>query len=109
MMATHSPTTCWERQPGPEDDGAPIPRALTPKRFRLFRSVLRADDTRENPGISVKLSALHPRYEYGQREDVVPVLAGRVLQLACAAKDGALGFNIGAEEQDRLDLSLDCH
>ena len=66
-----------------------------------------SDDTRENPGISVKLSALHPRYEYGQREDVVPVLAGRVLQLACAAKDGALGFNIDAEEQDRLDLSLD--
>jgi len=66
-----------------------------------------SDDTRENSGISVKLSALHPRYEYGQREDVVPVLAGRVLQLACAAKDGALGFNIDAEEQDRLDLSLD--
>lgn len=66
-----------------------------------------SDDIRENPGISVKLSALHPRYEFGQREAMLPVLTARTLQLARAAKDAKLGFNIDAEETDRLDLSLD--
>lgn len=66
-----------------------------------------SDDIRENPGISVKLSALHPRYEFGQREKMLPVLTARTLQLARAAKDAKLGFNIDAEEADRLDLSLD--
>lgn len=64
-------------------------------------------DIRENPGISVKLSALHPRYEYAQREAMLPVLAARTLQLAQAAKAAGIGFNIDAEEADRLDLSLD--
>ena len=64
-------------------------------------------DIRENPGISVKLSALHPRYEFGQRDQMLPVLAARTLQLAQAAKAANMGFNIDAEEADRLDLSLD--
>ena len=64
-------------------------------------------DIRENPGISVKLSALHPRYEYGQRAHMLPVLCARLLQLAQAAKAANMGFNIDAEEADRLDLSLD--
>ncbi len=62
---------------------------------------------KDNPGISVKLSALHPRYERGQRETMLPEMTARVLQLARAAKDARIGFNIDAEEQDRLDLSLD--
>ncbi len=66
-----------------------------------------SEDIRENPGISVKLSALHPRYEFGQRERMLPILSARVLQLARAAKDAKLGFNIDAEEADRLDLSLE--
>ena len=65
------------------------------------------DDIRANPGISVKLSALHPRYEFGQRETMVPEMVQRTLQLARAAKDANMGFNIDAEEADRLDLSLD--
>ena len=67
----------------------------------------RTDDIRANPGISVKLSALHPRYEEAQREDMLPQLVARTLQLARAARDAKIGFNIDAEEQDRLDLSLD--
>lgn len=67
----------------------------------------RHDDIRANPGISVKLSALHPRYEYAHRDSIVPELAGRLLQLARAAKDGGIGLNVDAEEMDRLDLSLD--
>ena len=65
------------------------------------------DDVAQNPGISVKLSALHPRYEQGQRETMLPVLSARLLELAQAAAKAGLGFNIDAEEADRLDLSLD--
>ncbi len=62
---------------------------------------------RENPGISVKLSALHPRYEYPQARHVLPDLTARTAQLARLAADAGIGFNIDAEEADRLDLSLD--
>lgn len=65
------------------------------------------DDVRENPGISVKLSALHPRYEVGQRDRMLPVLTGRLLALSRAAKSAGIGLNIDAEEADRLELSLD--
>lgn len=64
-------------------------------------------DIRLNPGISVKLSALHPRYEEAQRDRVMAELVPRVLELAQAAKAASMGFNIDAEEADRLDLSLD--
>jgi len=64
-------------------------------------------DIRRNPGISVKLSALHPRYEVAQTETVLPVMAERLLSLAKAARDARMGLNIDAEEADRLDLSLD--
>ncbi len=66
-----------------------------------------SDDIRDNPGISVKLSALHPRYEMGQREAMLPELADRLLALARSAKTAGIGFNIDAEEADRLELSLD--
>ncbi|WP_375281601.1 bifunctional proline dehydrogenase/L-glutamate gamma-semialdehyde dehydrogenase PutA [Pseudooctadecabacter sp.] len=61
----------------------------------------------ENPGISVKLSALHPRYEEGQRADVLATLVPRLRSLAMLAKSAGQGFNIDAEEADRLSLSLD--
>lgn len=64
-------------------------------------------DVRDNPGISVKLSALSPRYLTTHRrsiqEDVIP----RCLKLAQMAAKAKVGFNIDAEEQDRLDVSLD--
>lgn len=61
----------------------------------------------ENPGISVKLSALHPRYEYTKKHRVLTELGERVLILARQAKEANMGFNIDAEEADRLDISLD--
>ncbi len=64
-------------------------------------------DVRTNPGISVKLSALLARYEYGQKERVMNELVPRALELAKKAAAANMGFNIDAEEQDRLDLSLD--
>ncbi|SEP54808.1 bifunctional proline dehydrogenase/L-glutamate gamma-semialdehyde dehydrogenase PutA [Thalassovita taeanensis] len=67
----------------------------------------RSGDIRENPGISIKLSALHPRYEEGQRERVLAELVPATLALALAARDAGMGLNIDAEEADRLDLSLD--
>lgn len=64
-------------------------------------------DIRENPGISVKLSALHPRYEFPQRKRVMAELTARARSLALLAKSANMGFNIDAEEADRLDISLD--
>ncbi|MFC5571281.1 bifunctional proline dehydrogenase/L-glutamate gamma-semialdehyde dehydrogenase PutA [Lysobacter yangpyeongensis] len=59
------------------------------------------------PSISVKLSALHPRYEHAKRERVLAELTPRVLELAQLAKSHGIGFTIDAEEADRLELSLD--
>ena len=61
----------------------------------------------DGPGISVKLSALHPRYEYAQSRRVMEELVPRVVALAEQAKGAGIGFTIDAEEADRLDLSLD--
>jgi RHH-type proline utilization regulon transcriptional repressor/proline dehydrogenase/delta 1-pyrroline-5-carboxylate dehydrogenase len=59
------------------------------------------------PGISVKLSALHPRYEPLSRERVVKQLVPRLLHLAQLAKRSELNFTVDAEEADRLELSLE--
>jgi RHH-type proline utilization regulon transcriptional repressor/proline dehydrogenase/delta 1-pyrroline-5-carboxylate dehydrogenase len=61
----------------------------------------------DRAGISVKLSALHPRYEAISRERVMSELAPRVIELARAAKRYDLNLTIDAEEADRLELSLD--
>jgi RHH-type proline utilization regulon transcriptional repressor/proline dehydrogenase/delta 1-pyrroline-5-carboxylate dehydrogenase len=61
----------------------------------------------EGPGISVKLSALHPRYVRSQRERVMAELLPRLKSLLLLAKHYNMGLNIDAEEADRLDLSLD--
>ncbi|KFN43472.1 hypothetical protein N789_09360 [Arenimonas oryziterrae DSM 21050 = YC6267] len=59
------------------------------------------------PSISVKLSALHPRYELAKRARVQAELTPRVLELAQLAKAQGIGFTIDAEESERLELSLD--
>ena len=59
------------------------------------------------PGISIKLSALHPRYVRAQADRVMGELLPRVKALAALAKSYDIGFNIDAEEADRLELSLD--
>ena len=61
----------------------------------------------EGPGISIKLSALHPRYSRAQWLRVMDELLPRVLQLCELAKSYNIGINIDAEEADRLELSLD--
>jgi RHH-type transcriptional regulator, proline utilization regulon repressor / proline dehydrogenase / delta 1-pyrroline-5-carboxylate dehydrogenase len=59
------------------------------------------------PGISVKLSALHPRYEALSRDRVLAELTPRLLELTQLAKHHQLNFTVDAEEADRLELSLD--
>jgi RHH-type proline utilization regulon transcriptional repressor/proline dehydrogenase/delta 1-pyrroline-5-carboxylate dehydrogenase len=64
------------------------------------------DDIRANPGISVKLSALHPRYEIAQEQRVMEELTPRLRALCLLAKAAGMGLNVDAEEADRLSLSL---
>ena len=75
--------------------------------IEMIAGVAESDDIRTNPGISIKLSALHPRYEFAQRARVLNELVPRTLELAQKARAARLGLNIDAEEADRLDLSLD--
>lgn len=66
-----------------------------------------AEKIADNPSISVKLSALHPRYEVSQTQRVLKELVPIVKQLALQAAQANLGFTIDAEEADRLALSLE--
>lgn len=61
----------------------------------------------DRPGISVKLSALHPRFEAVSRGRVMTELVPRLIDLARQAKTHDLNFTVDAEEADRLELSLD--
>ena len=64
-------------------------------------------DLHKNPGVSVKLSALHPRYVFAQKDSVYEELIPMVLTLAQQAKEANIGMTIDAEETDRLDISLE--
>ncbi len=75
-----------------------------------IHAIGKASDRRgiyEGPGISIKLSALHPRYSRAQSTRVMGELLPKVKALALIAKSYDIGLNIDAEEADRLELSLD--
>ncbi|EIL98873.1 bifunctional proline dehydrogenase/L-glutamate gamma-semialdehyde dehydrogenase [Rhodanobacter thiooxydans] len=59
------------------------------------------------PSISVKLSALHPRYEVAKREDARRMLTAKLLELSQLAMKQGIALSVDAEEADRLELSLD--
>lgn len=59
------------------------------------------------PGISIKLSALHPRYQEAHRDRVLAELSPKLLTLAQMAKQHAITLTIDAEESERLELSMD--
>jgi len=61
----------------------------------------------ERPSISVKLSALHPRYEWIKHARIVTELLPKLVALAAQAREANLAFTIDAEESERLDLMLD--
>lgn len=85
------------------------------KRYRLsyeqaIHTVAKAvhgKDYRTAPGISVKLSALHPRYEISQAKSVTQALMPVLMDLCRQAKAAHIGLTFDAEEADRLELSLD--
>ena len=70
------------------------------------RSVREGSPPASWPSVSVKLSALHPRYEYGRQHQVIEELGPRLEALAQAAKSAGIALTIDAEEADRLELSL---
>jgi RHH-type transcriptional regulator, proline utilization regulon repressor / proline dehydrogenase / delta 1-pyrroline-5-carboxylate dehydrogenase len=64
-------------------------------------------DVYNGPGISIKLSALHPRYQRSQIDRIHHELYDKILNLALLAKHYDIGLNIDAEETDRLEISLE--
>ena len=101
LLVRHAGRGGADAQRTPSATSTPTQRRSTPSGARSAgRGVV------AGPGISVKLSALHPRYERAQRERVLRELMPRLLALA-AARTADIGFNIDAEEADRLELSLD--
>ncbi len=66
-----------------------------------------SDDPRRNHGISIKLSALHPRYEFGHAAKVVPEIVAMLKPLAIKARENNIQITIDAEEAERLDISMD--
>jgi RHH-type proline utilization regulon transcriptional repressor/proline dehydrogenase/delta 1-pyrroline-5-carboxylate dehydrogenase len=82
--------------------------------FEAYQSAIKTIGSRSNstdifsaPSISVKLSALHPRYEFSQRGRVIKELTPKVTELARLAKANHIALTIDAEEADRLLLALD--
>jgi RHH-type proline utilization regulon transcriptional repressor/proline dehydrogenase/delta 1-pyrroline-5-carboxylate dehydrogenase len=82
--------------------------------FQAYQDAIKAigqagpyPDVLAAPSISVKLSALHPRYEHGQRARVLAQLGPKVLDLARLARGHGIALTLDAEEADRLELSLD--
>jgi len=82
-------------------------RAAYAEAIAVLATRCTASHVRDNPGVSVKLSALHPRYEFSKRDRVLDELVERTLALALMARGANMGFNVDAEEAERLDLSLD--
>jgi RHH-type transcriptional regulator, proline utilization regulon repressor / proline dehydrogenase / delta 1-pyrroline-5-carboxylate dehydrogenase len=77
--------------------------------FAAYEGAIRAVGRVAERGhsISVKLSALHPRYEVAQYDRCVPSLIEQVEALASLAKEAGIAFTIDAEESERLEMSLD--
>jgi RHH-type proline utilization regulon transcriptional repressor/proline dehydrogenase/delta 1-pyrroline-5-carboxylate dehydrogenase len=82
--------------------------------FDSYQNALRAlikkaehSKIEQNPGISVKLSALYPRYELLNEQKSISVLSERMFELCHLAKTHNIGLNIDAEECARLEISLD--
>ena len=65
------------------------------------------NDPRSVPGISVKLSAIHPRYQFTQKERVMAEIVPKLKALCLQAKSYNIGLTVDAEESERLELSLD--
>lgn len=65
------------------------------------------ENIRDNPGISVKLSALYPKYHFRHREDAIKQLSSKLLKLCQQARKTKIMLNVDAEEYSRLELSFE--
>ena len=74
---------------------------------RIAASVAPGVGVFDAPGISVKLSALHPRYELAHKERVFAEMLPKLIVLTQLARDGGIGLTFDAEETERLELSLE--
>jgi len=93
---------------------AALTRADSERYLQAYRAAIaaigsrqRPDDVFAAPSISVKLSALHPRFEQGQRRRVLRDLTPRLLELAQLAMANRMALTVDTEEADRLMLTLD--
>ncbi|MGQ0586190.1 MAG: bifunctional proline dehydrogenase/L-glutamate gamma-semialdehyde dehydrogenase PutA [Gammaproteobacteria bacterium] len=77
------------------------------KAIGIWKHVPHGAPVMQRPGISVKLSALHPRYEFAKSERVRAELTPVLIELVRAARRENIGLTVDAEEADRLELSLD--
>jgi RHH-type proline utilization regulon transcriptional repressor/proline dehydrogenase/delta 1-pyrroline-5-carboxylate dehydrogenase len=77
------------------------------KAIHVIGKAAKGRGPRKSPGISIKLSAIHPRYEFSHAERVMAELVPKVKELCLLAKKYDIGLTIDAEESERLDISLD--
>jgi RHH-type proline utilization regulon transcriptional repressor/proline dehydrogenase/delta 1-pyrroline-5-carboxylate dehydrogenase len=75
--------------------------------IKVIGQAAKGKGPRRSPGISVKLSAIHPRYEFTHRERVMAEIPPKLKQLCLLAKEYDIGLTVDAEESERLDISLD--
>lgn len=75
--------------------------------IRTIGRTVGSEPVEQANGISIKLSALHPRFEFRQKKRVMAELLPRVRELALECKQFGMGFNIDAEECDRHDIFLE--
>jgi RHH-type proline utilization regulon transcriptional repressor/proline dehydrogenase/delta 1-pyrroline-5-carboxylate dehydrogenase len=103
---TATPTTCSGESARSSADALRYFESYS-KAIRAIGDAAEGRPAFEAPSISIKLSALHPRYEVANEDRVRQELLPAVKELAVRAKARNVGFTIDAEEADRLELSLD--
>ncbi|MFW8590715.1 bifunctional proline dehydrogenase/L-glutamate gamma-semialdehyde dehydrogenase PutA [Glaciecola sp. 2405UD65-10] len=75
--------------------------------IKVIGKAAKGKGPRKSPGISVKLSAIHPRYDHLKYEQVVPEIVAKLKALCMLAKEYDIGLTVDAEESERLEISLD--
>jgi RHH-type proline utilization regulon transcriptional repressor/proline dehydrogenase/delta 1-pyrroline-5-carboxylate dehydrogenase len=75
--------------------------------IKVIGEAAKGKGPRKSPGISVKLSAIHPRYEFTHKQRVMAELPAKLKELCLLAKQYDIGLTVDAEESERLDISLD--
>jgi RHH-type proline utilization regulon transcriptional repressor/proline dehydrogenase/delta 1-pyrroline-5-carboxylate dehydrogenase len=75
--------------------------------IKVIGEAAKGKGPRKSPGISVKLSAIHPRYEFTHRDRVMAEIPAKLKELCLLAKQYDIGLTVDAEESERLNISLD--